>query len=238
MSIVTSIRAFVAILVLAGASAALGREYHVSVHGDDASDGSKTTLLKTIRNLSFENADGSPVRIDTDYCGKRRKAGKPVWDRLFNPMPPAINLGFGADRVHQVLWRIDLGELDGLMPQRVVLMIGANHVLGGTEAPETVVQGIRACLQRIRAKTPEAKITLMAVLPCRNPASHPDRLKTLRINDGLVALTKEARNDCLDLGPQFLDAQGNIPAALMSDAVHPKLSGYQIWGDALAPSLP
>jgi N-acetylglucosamine-6-sulfatase len=102
-------------------------------------------------------------------------------------MPPAINLGFGADRVQQVLWRIDLGELNGLMPQRV---------------------------------------------------SHPDRLKTLRINDGLVALTKEARNDCLDLGPQFLDAQGNIPAALMSDAVHPKLSGYQIWGDALAPSLP
>jgi hypothetical protein len=126
LSIVTSIRAFVAILVLAGASAALGREYHVSVHGDDASDGSKTTPLKTIRNLSSENADGSPVRIDTDYCGKRRKAGKPVWDRLFNPMPPAINLGFGADRVQQVLWRIDLGELDGLMPQRVVLMIGAN----------------------------------------------------------------------------------------------------------------
>jgi lysophospholipase L1-like esterase len=165
-------------------------------------------------------------------------ASKPVWDRLFTNGRPAINLGFGADRVQQVLWRLDHGELDGLTPQRVVLMIGANHVLGGTETPETVVEGVRACLQRIRAKTPEARITLMAVLPCRNPASHPDRLKTLRINERLLALAQEAKVDFLDLGPKFLDDQGNIPTTLMSDAVHPTLAGYQIWGDALALMLP
>ncbi len=165
-------------------------------------------------------------------------AGQAVWDRLFTPERTALNLGFGADRVQQVLWRLDHGELDGISPKRVVLMIGANHALGGTESPAAVVAGIRACLQRIRAKTPEAKITLMAVLPCRNPASHPDRLKTLRINEGLAALAREARVDILDIGPKFLDAQGNIPTALMSDAVHPTFSGYQIWGDALAPLLP
>lgn len=160
-------------------------------------------------------------------------AGQPVWDRLFSEERPALNLGFGADRVQQVLWRIDHGELDGLSPQRVVLMIGANHVLGGTDSPEMVVAGIRACLQRIRAKTPEAKITLMAVLPCRNPASHPDRSKAMRINEGLFALAKEAQIDFLDLGPRFLNAEGNIPVALMSDAVHLTLAGYRIWGDAL-----
>jgi lysophospholipase L1-like esterase len=60
----------------------------------------------------------------------------------------------------------------------------------------------------------------------------------LRINGGLSALTKEAKVDFLDLGAKFLDAENNLPVALMSDAVHPTLAGYQIWGDALAPSLP
>ena len=165
-------------------------------------------------------------------------AGKPVWEQLFTKDRPAINLGFGADRVQQVLWRIDHGELDSISPKRVVLMIGANHALSGGDSPEMVVDGVRACIQRIRAKTPHAKILLMAVLPCRNPATQPDRLKATRINEGLVALAKEAKVDWLDLGPKFLDAQGNIPAALMIDAVHPTLAGYQIWGDALAPLLP
>ncbi len=166
------------------------------------------------------------------------RVGKAVWDHLFSTRRPALNLGFGADRVQQVLWRIDHGELDGISPRRMVLMIGANHVLGGDESPATVVDGVRACLRRIRSKTPEAKITLMAILPCRNPSTHPDRLKAARINEGLEALAKEAKADFLDIGPRLLDAQGNIPVALMSDAVHPTLNGYQIWGDALAPSLP
>lgn len=113
---------------------------------------------------------------------------------------------------------------------RLVFWLDLNLGLGA--------DGIRACLQRIRAKTPEAKITLMALLPCRNPASHPERLKVLRINNGLAALAKEAKVDFLDLGAKFLDAEGNLPVALMSDAVHPTLAGYQIWGDSLAPSLP
>ena len=164
--------------------------------------------------------------------------GKPVWDRLFTTNLPAINLGFGMDRVQQVLWRIDNGELDGMAPQRVVLMIGTNHALqGGGETPEIIAEGIRACLQRIRAKTPMAKITLMAVLPCCNPATKPSRLTVNRINEGLVKLAKEAKADFLDLGPKFVDAQGNIPPSLMSDAVHPTEAGYKIWGDALAPML-
>lgn len=66
----------------------------------------------------------------------------------------------------------------------------------------------------------------------------PARQKALRINEGLAALAMEARVDFLDIGPKFPDAQGNIPTALMSDAVHPTLSGYQISGDALTSLLP
>ena len=118
---------------------------------------------------------------------------------------PEVELDFGADRVQQVLWRIDHGELDGLSPKRVVLMIGANHVLGGGESPDAVVAGIRACLQRIRSKTPNAQITLMGILPCRNPATHPDRALVIKINERLAALAQEAKVDFLDLVGKFLD---------------------------------
>jgi lysophospholipase L1-like esterase len=59
-----------------------------------------------------------------------------------------------------------------------------------------------------------------------------------RINEGLTVLAKDAKIDWLDLGPKYLDAQGNIAAALMSDAVHPTQAVYEIWGEALAPLLP
>ena len=132
--------------------------------------------------------------------------------------------------------RLDHGELDGLAPRHVVLMIGTNNVLNGGD-PVQIVEGIRACLIRIRAKVPHARIVLMGILPCRNPATHPHRLLAAKVNQELAKLAKTAKCDYLDLTPQFLDAQGNIPAALMDDAIHPTPAGYKIWSEALAPLL-
>jgi lysophospholipase L1-like esterase len=33
----------------------------------------------------------------------------------------------------------------------------------------------------------------------------------------------------LDIGTAFLDDAGNIPADVMSDALHPSATGYEIW---------
>ena len=115
-------------------------------------------------------------------------------------------------------------------------MIGANNLLNGQPA-EQVLAGIRACLLRIRNKTPQAKIILMGVLPCRNPATHPNRVEVVKVNEGLKKLAEEAKCDFLDIGGKFLDAQGNIPKNIMDDAVHPTPAGYKIWSDALAPLL-
>ena len=40
----------------------------------------------------------------------------------------AANFGWGADGVEHMLWRIENGELDGVNPKVVVLMIGTNNV--------------------------------------------------------------------------------------------------------------
>lgn len=150
---------------------------------------------------------------------------------------PGLNLGFGADWTQHVLWRIDHGELDGLSPRHVVLMIGTNNVLHGDGNPADIVAGVRACLLRIRAKTPCAQVVLMGVLPCRNPATHPNRLLAARVNEGLKKLAEEAKSPFLDLTPKFLDASGNIPPALMDDAIHPTPAGYKIWAEAVVPKI-
>ena len=147
-----------------------------------------------------------------------------------------LNMGFGADWTQHLLWRIDHGELDGISPRYVVLMIGTNNVLNNDDVKNTVA-GIRACVLRIRAKVPHAKLIIMGLLPCRNPASRPERAKVIAVNKAVKDLADEAKCDFLDIGDKFLDANGNIRRTLMSDAIHPTKDGYKIWSDALLPLL-
>jgi len=148
-----------------------------------------------------------------------------------------LNLGFGADWTQHVLWRLDHGELDGLDPKHVVLMVGTNNVLWGNGDASQIVEGVRACLLRILTKAPQAQITLMGILPCRNPASHPNRLLAAKVNVGLATLAKGFNIDFLDLTSKFVDEHGDIPVALMDDGIHPTPAGYEIWRAALEPLL-
>jgi lysophospholipase L1-like esterase len=35
----------------------------------------------------------------------------------------------------------------------------------------------------------------------------------------------------------FLDAEGNLPARIMPDALHPNAKGYKIWADEVVPVI-
>ena len=43
----------------------------------------------------------------------------------------AINLGFGWDRIENVLWRVYNGELDNIAPSQIVIMIGISGAGNG-----------------------------------------------------------------------------------------------------------
>src|SRR4051812_9236020 len=53
------------------------------------------------------------------HNGAQNKLMMDRWGK-YNP----LNIGIGGDRTEHVLWRLDQGEVDGINPKAVMLMIG------------------------------------------------------------------------------------------------------------------
>lgn len=205
-----------------------------------ADDAITPVLFKRNRHDEFMRRKSSgPVGIlflgdsITDWWPKN---GKDVWAK-FAPLTPA-NFGVASMRTEGLLWNITHGELDGINPKAVVILIGVNNILQcPDEKPEWVVAGISKIVETVREKLPASRILLMAVFPARNPADHPARARIAEINRLLPSLADGKNVLYLDIGKLFLTPQGTIRGDLMPDGVHPNAKGYQVWFDAMNPVL-
>ncbi len=180
----------------------------------------------------------------THFWGGEPRAGAAngpgSWQSTFGKYR-TLNLGFGWDRIQNVLWRLDHGELDGLHPRVIVLHIGTNNTSETANArqntPAEIAEGVRAIVRRLRAKVPKARIVLMGVFPREQKPDHPRRAQIAEMNRLLVELGQLPGITFLDLGPKLLQPDGTISTEIMGDFCHPTDKGYQIWGEALAPWL-
>ena len=154
-----------------------------------------------------------------------------------------LNMGFGWDRIQNVLWRLSHGELDGTKPRVVVINIGTNNLMPGqrtklpVNTPEEIADGIAEVCRRVREKAPHAKIVLMDVFP-RDSKDTPRRVGVRAINAALASRVErlaDANLVRLDLWNRYVGPDGSIPKSLMFDALHPTVKGYDIWGEALRP---
>jgi len=163
--------------------------------------------------------------------------GKKVWEKYYG-QDDVANFGISGDQTQHVLWRIDNGELDGISPKVVVLMIGTNNI---RFPQEKILAGVTKVVDEIHAKLPDSKLLLLAVFPRgANPADPKVaemREKIKFVNEGLAKLDDGTKTRYLDIGPKFLDADGKLPKDIMPDALHPNEKGYQIWADAIQPTL-
>lgn len=158
-----------------------------------------------------------------------------IWEASFGAYQP-VNFGIGGDRTQHVLWRITNGELDGIQPKAVVLMIGTNNT--GSHSAEDIAKGVTAIVQTIRAKQPQAKILLLAVFP-RGEKSSPNaaRDKIKQVNAIIAKLDDGNHVFFLDIGDKFLQPDGSLTKDIMPDFLHLSAAGYQIWADAIGPKL-
>jgi lysophospholipase L1-like esterase len=88
---------------------------------------------------------------------------QPIWQQYYAPRK-ALNLGFSGDTTANVLWRLDHGEVAGLHPKVVVLLIGTNDTAHGQTVEQTEA-GIDAVIVALEYHLPKTKILLMGILP-------------------------------------------------------------------------
>ena len=160
-----------------------------------------------------------------------RSGGKAIWDKTFGPLKPA-NFGISGDRTEHVIWRMRNGELEGLAPKLVVIMIGTNN--GGDSAPD-VALGIKTIISDIHERCPRSKFLLLGIFP-RSEKPDGARMKNDEVNKLISRYQGDlslGRVSYLDIGQKFLAADGTLPKDVMPDFLHPNEKGYQIWADAI-----
>jgi lysophospholipase L1-like esterase len=192
-------------------------------------------------------ADAKKGGVDLLFVGDSitdfwRTRGKAVWDKYYGGLH-AANIGISGDRTQHVLWRLDNGEIDGLHPKAVVLMIGTNNIgierdgLTPRGTPADAAEGVKAIVKDLRQKLPDAKILLLGVFPRSHSPTDAARLQVAEINKIIAGLDDGDHVHYLDIGAKFLSAGGMIEKDILVDYLHPSPKGYEIWAQAIQAPL-
>lgn len=164
-----------------------------------------------------------------------RGRGKNVWDKFYAPKN-AANFGIGGDRTEHVLWRIENGELEGVDPKVVVLMIGTNNSL--SNSADQIAEGVEKIVSDFHTKLPKSKILLLAIFPRNKEGVRPQQVETInKVNERIAKLDDGKMITYLDIGKAFLGTDGQLHEDVMPDYLHPNEHGYELWAAAMNPTL-
>ncbi|HYT75247.1 MAG TPA: GDSL-type esterase/lipase family protein, partial [Vicinamibacterales bacterium] len=147
----------------------------------------------------------------------------------------AANFGWGGDRIQNILWRLENGELDGVRPKIIVILAGTNNLSSQRRDDEIadITRGLKALVDVCQRKAPDATIVVTAIFP------RGDNIAVLpeidRINGYLARLADGRKIRFLSVNDQLADRDGRLFDGMTMDHLHPTLKGYQIWADALKP---
>jgi lysophospholipase L1-like esterase len=162
--------------------------------------------------------------------------GQPAWEKHFAPLK-AANFGFSGDRTEHVLWRLNNGELVGLSPKVIVIMIGTNNLGHNSSNPQQTADGVKAIVSTLRSRIPAAKILLLGIFP---RDEKPDGAYRRQVAEA-TSLFKDAADGThvhfLDLAPRLLNEDGTASKDIMPDFLHLSEKGYDLWASAIAPRI-
>ncbi len=158
--------------------------------------------------------------------------GELSWLR-FAPDQPA-DFGVGGDVTENLLWRVENGELDGVHPRAVVILVGTNNV--ERDQPEWTAAGVQKIVETVRGKLPSSKILLLGLLP-RDRSDSLTWQRNAAVNTLIARLADRRAVWFLDPGKALLDDKGELAAGMLSDGLHPNAKAYEIMSRVMAPTL-
>lgn len=156
--------------------------------------------------------------------------GWAIYKSKYTPLG-VVNYGISADRTEHVLWRIQNGEIQGLSPKLIVLMIGVNNL--GYYKDKDIAFGIITIVEYLRNVLSNTKILLLGILP-RNGGNAWTRI--IEINRNIAKLNDNENIHFLDMFNNFTSDQwGIVNNNLFYDGLHLTSAGYQMWADLMDP---
>ena len=191
-------------------------------------------------NADTAKAAAQAASIDVVFDGDSitdgwQGAGRKVWSEDFAKYHP-FDFGISGDTTQNLLWRLAHGQAQGLHPKVIFLMIGTND-MRYTSTPQEIADGVNTVIQQYRKLCPDAVIVLQAIFPRAASSTDPYRLKVNATNAVLSKLGDGSKVIYLDFGAKFLAPDGTLSKEIMGDLLHPTAKGYQIWADAILPTL-
>jgi len=167
-----------------------------------------------------------------------RKPLNAAWQKHFSRYQ-TVNLGIAGDKTQNVLWRLDHGGVAGLQPRLVVLLIGNNNMFYTRETGvAAAARGIKACVENLRAKFPEAELVVATILPAHSPGhAFYEDIKQTNAALRAMKLEREPKVHLLDLWPELIEPDGTLKRALFQpDNIHlTQGDGYTFFAAQLQP---
>jgi lysophospholipase L1-like esterase len=152
----------------------------------------------------------------------------------------AGDFGWGADRIQNILWRLENGELDGVNPKVIVLLAGTNNIGNALPSDDDarvadITRGLECLVHTMQWKAPGATVILTAIFPRNDNMAVMPTID--RINANLAKFADGARVRFLNVNDKLAGKDGKLYDGMMNarDKLHPELAGYQVWADALKP---
>lgn len=154
-------------------------------------------------------------------------AGEKVWSRHLYSLKSA-NLGVSGERVDELLWRVQNGQLEGVSPKVVVLLIGTNNMFW--HSAEEIAATHHEIVAELKRRMPAAKLVLLGILP-RFDGPMPDTLQKIATINRAIEKTADGKT------VHYLDVGSKLEERHFPDQVHLNERAYQIWADTLVPLL-
>jgi len=149
----------------------------------------------------------------------------------------AANFGWGADRIENILWRLQHGELDGVNPKVIVVLAGINNVgvePGGPEKVADITRGLKTIVEVCQQKAPQSTLIMTGIFPRNDNLAVIPTINQINLNLEHMADGKKVRY--LNINDKLGDTNGKfLPGMVNADQLHPTLKTYQVWADALKP---
>lgn len=150
--------------------------------------------------------------------------------KKYYPDITAVNCGMDGDTVAGVRSRLD--EICSHKADTIVLLIGANDIIGWSALPQPLCDDIAQLLDEISSRMPKAKLFVQSIYPVNDSIQLP---VSWTANDRIVETNSLLQDVCAEHGAVYIDVHtslcneaNELDERYTLDGVHLSDDGYAI----------